>query len=131
MVFAEVPERLPLGPVLRGERLASDDEDHPGGLRLLAISDRGTIGLGGPTRADVASGPGVPRDFVDFLRNVGLPPDKPMTGGTYGYGKAAAYIASRARTIVVHTRWPSPDGLESRFMGAGRVRPTSRRARPG
>ena len=33
-----------------------------------------------------------------------------MTGGTYGYGKAAAYLASRARTIIVYTRWLSPGG---------------------
>lgn len=118
-VFREVPERLPLGPVLRGERLSTDDGVVPSGLRMLAISDRGTIGLGGPTRANVASRPGEPRNFVDFLRNVGLPPDTPMTGGSYGYGKAAAYIASRARTIIVHTRWQSPTGPESRLMAAG------------
>ncbi len=119
LVFAVVPERLPLGPVLRGERLHTDDDAVPPGLRLLAISDRGTVGLGGPTRADVGSGPGEPRNFVDFLRNVGLPPDRPMTGGSYGYGKAAAYIASRARTVIVHTRWQSPSGPESRFIAAG------------
>ncbi len=118
-VFRDVPERLSLKPVLDGEPLVGDDADVIPGVRLLSISDRGTSGLGGPTRANVPSPPGESRHFVDFLRNVGLPPDKPMTGGTYGYGKAAAYIASRARTIVVHTRWLSPTGPESRFQAAG------------
>ena len=33
-------------------RLSTDDQDYLPRLRLLAVSDRGTIGLGGPTRAD-------------------------------------------------------------------------------
>ncbi len=119
VVFANVPDGLPLGRVLRDNKLVNDAGRQHRGLRLLAISDRGTVGLGGPTRADEVSEPGESRNFVDFLRNVGLPPDQPMTGGSYGYGKAAAYIASRARTIIVHTRWESPAGPESRFIAAG------------
>ena len=46
---------------------------------------------------------GEPRDFVDFVRNIGQPPDKDLGGGSFGYGKAAFYIASRARTILVDT----------------------------
>lgn len=38
-------------------------------LTALAIYDRGTVGLGGPTRADVSTNSDGPRDFVDFLRN--------------------------------------------------------------
>jgi hypothetical protein len=119
VIFAKLPDRLPLRAVLAEEALPDDPPDSDATLRLLAISDRGTIGLGGPTRADVASDPGQPRDFVDFLRNVGLPPDRPMTGGTFGYGKAALYLTSRARTICVYTRWKSPDGFQSRFQAAG------------
>lgn len=118
-VFASLPDRLPLRQVLAGEVILGEGPESDGTLHLLAISDRGTIGLGGPTRADIPSAPGEPRDYVDFLRNVGLAPDQPMTGGTYGYGKAALYLASRARTICVYTRWHSPDGPQSRFQAAG------------
>ena len=121
VLFRDRPDRLPLAAVLDQQTLPEDegDDDADPTLRLLALSDRGTIGLGGPTRADRPSPPGQPRDYVDFLRNIGLPPDRPMTAGTYGYGKAAAYLASRARTICVYTRWLAPGGPESRFQAAG------------
>lgn len=86
-------------------------------LRLLAMSDRGTKGLGGPTRADDLGAYDDSRDFVDFLRNVGEPPRR-IAGGTYGYGKAAFYRASGARTILVHTRCRLGRGSQSRLMAA-------------
>ena len=93
--------------------MAQDD------VKILAISDRGTHGLGGPTRADTVTAPGAPLDFVDFLRNIGEPPDPTRaTGGTYGFGKAALYLASKARTIVVYTRCKGDRGLESRFIAS-------------
>ena len=88
------------------------------GLRLLTVFDRGTTGLGGPTRADVMGKHGEPRDFVDFFRNVGTPPDKAQGGGTFGYGKAALYLSSSAHTILVHTRTKTAGRLQSRFMGS-------------
>ncbi|MDX1883238.1 hypothetical protein [Mycolicibacterium sp. 120270] len=101
--------------------------DPPPGLRLgealadsvqtLYIADFGTHGLGGPTRAD---DDGEPRDFVDFLRNIGQPPDKEFGGGSFGYGKAAFYIASRAQTIVVDTLCDTGSGeLERRLLACG------------
>jgi hypothetical protein len=92
--------------------------DEPEGCPVLAIYDRGTTGLGGPTRADTAADPGQPTNFVDFLRHVGQPPGRPLGGGTYGFGKAAYYLASRVRTICVHTRCAVGEGTESRFMAA-------------
>ena len=56
-----------------------------GPIRLLSVSDRGTRGLGGPTRADSAVGKS--RDFVSFIRNIGEPRDTALGGGTYGFGK--------------------------------------------
>lgn len=87
---------------------------------VLALSDRSTVGLGGPTRADVAAAPGQPANFVNFLRNVGHPQDRSLGGGTYGFGKAAYYVASRVRTICVYTRCLLPGGGvgETRFMAA-------------
>jgi len=87
------------------------------GMQTLYIADFGTHGLGGPTRAD---NPGEPRDFVDFLRNIGQPPDKEFAGGSFGYGKAAFYIASRAHTIVVDTLCATAGSrLERRLLACG------------
>lgn len=85
------------------------------GMETLYFADFGTDGLGGPTRADQ---PGTKRDFVDFVRNIGQPPDKDLGGGSFGYGKAAFYIASRAKTILIDTLCLDDDGRpERRFMG--------------
>jgi hypothetical protein len=70
---------------------------------VLFVSDRGTSGLGGPTRADEAM-PDRPHDYVSFVLNVGDPRDTEFGGGTYGFGKAVFYRLSTASTIVVHTR---------------------------
>jgi hypothetical protein len=90
------------------------------GPRMLVISDRDTRGLDGPTRADDAATDGAKRNFVDFLRNVGQPPaaGRGHTGGTFGYGKAALYLASETRTILVHTRCRHRGKLESRLTAA-------------
>jgi hypothetical protein len=101
-ILVDPPLGLPLG------------EEMLAGMQTLYIADFGTHGLGGPTRAD---DPGEHRDFVDFLRNIGQPPDKEFGGGSFGYGKAAFYIASRARTIVVDTLCAAKaNGLERRLM---------------
>jgi hypothetical protein len=98
------PPGLPLGDELRP------------GMEILHFADFGTDGLAGPTRAD-RDVPGQPRDFIDFVRNIGQPPDKELGGGSFGYGKAAFYIASRARTILVDTLCRVPGGrFERRFI---------------
>ncbi|WP_042450243.1 hypothetical protein [Streptacidiphilus jiangxiensis] len=86
-----------------------------GAVRLLTISDRGTRGLGGPTRADNAVGP--ERDFVSFIRNIGEPRDTALGGGTYGFGKGIFYLLSRPGTILVHSRCAVPGGRETRLIG--------------
>jgi hypothetical protein len=108
LVFARLAPKLGLGALLAG--------DDP--INVLAMSDRGTTGLGGPTRADQAPRPGEATDFVDFLRNVGTPPDKRLGGGTYGFGKVSLYLTSAVRTICVHTHCASADGVDARFMAA-------------
>lgn len=93
------------------EELAS-----PRGVWALYFADFGTDGLAGPTRADLA---GEPRDFIDFVRNVGQPPDKDFGGGSFGYGKAAFYLASRAQTVLIDTLCRLEDGsLERRIIGS-------------
>ncbi|GIE87360.1 hypothetical protein [Actinoplanes regularis] len=103
-------DKFPLRQILRGR------EWHSTIVRTLTVSDRGTKGLGGPTRADIARGD-EPRDWVSFVLNVGDPPDTKRGGGTYGYGKSILYQMSRAGTILVHTRTPTPAGLQNRLIG--------------
>jgi hypothetical protein len=103
---APTPERLPLMPILERPELS-----------VLFVSDRGTTGLGGPTRADRAVG-GEPHDYVSFFLNVGDPRDTQFGGGTYGYGKAVFFRNSEASTAVVYTRCTNEDGEdESRLVG--------------
>lgn len=124
IVFHETP---PLNSVNHGRvddlgqsvRHPEDVVASGGTVRILVVSDRGTTGLGGPTRANQFSSGSEARDFVDFFRNVGTPPDTAQGGGTFGYGKAALYLASAAQTILVHTRARVGRRLTSRFMVSG------------
>jgi hypothetical protein len=86
-------------------------------LRLLVVSDRGTTGLGGPTRADIESETDERRDFVAFVRNMGEPRDKELGAGTFGFGKTIFYLVSKARTIVVYTRCQTDGGYQTRLIG--------------
>ncbi|MFF4163465.1 hypothetical protein [Streptomyces sp. NPDC001741] len=84
-------------------------------IRVLAVSDRGTRGLGGPTRADTFD---AERDFVSFIRNIGEPRDTALGGGTYGFGKGIFYLLSNAGTILVHSRCRTEEGgFETRLIG--------------
>ncbi len=85
-------------------------------LRLLSVADRGTKGLGGPTRADEIAEGG--RDWVSFVLNVGEKRNTAQGGGTYGYGKAVLYRLSKIGTVLVHTRTGDPNGgLVTRLIG--------------
>lgn len=83
-------------------------------IRIMTVSDRGTTGLGGPTRADQATDV---RDFVAFIRNSGEPRDKALGGGTYGFGKGIFYLLSQAGTVLIHTRCETKGGLQTRLIG--------------
>jgi hypothetical protein len=84
-------------------------------VRIMIISDRGTRGLGGPTRADDAVG--MDRDFVSFVRNIGEPRDTEFGGGTYGFGKGIFYLISKAGTVLIHTRCQVEGGFDTRLIG--------------
>ncbi|MDQ1010581.1 hypothetical protein QFZ82_005066 [Streptomyces sp. V4I23] len=104
------------GAPTRAENFPLHSTLRRGSVRLLAVSDRGTRGLGGPTRADKAVGP--ERDFVSFIRNIGEPRDTPLGGGTYGFGKGIFYLMSQSGTILVHSRCRTADGeFETRLIG--------------
>jgi hypothetical protein len=107
-VFGSVPSAVDVHTRLLG------DGDFP----ILAVSDFGTRGLSGPTRGDVVPQPGESTNFVDFMRYIGRPPNRAYAGGTYGFGKAAYFLASSLKTICVYTRFSNGHGMESRFMAA-------------
>lgn len=86
-----------------------------GSIRVLTISDRGTKGLGGPTRADNAVTKD--NDFVSFVRNVGEPRNTALGGGTYGFGKAIFYLLSKSGTVLIHTRCKIGNSYETRLIG--------------
>jgi hypothetical protein len=97
---------LPLQPILERPELS-----------VLFVSDRGTTGLGGPTRADEVIAD-KPKDYVSFVLNVGDPRDTTHGGGTYGFGKAVFFRTSEASTIIVHTHCRNEsDAIESRLVG--------------
>jgi hypothetical protein len=99
-----------------GELPLLDELDKP--LSILYVSDRGTRGLGGPTRADATTEEEA-HDYVSFLLNVGDPRDSPLGGGTYGFGKAVFFLASTAGTVLIHTRCRDEFGNpESRLIGS-------------
>lgn len=86
-------------------------------VAMLIVTDRGTRGLCGPTRADLASDEY--NDFVAFVRNSGRAEGKMLGGGTYGFGKGVLYDASVASTIMVFTRTSSAGRPVTRFMAIG------------
>ncbi|MFF8228724.1 hypothetical protein [Streptomyces caelestis] len=79
------------------------------------MTDTGTRGLGGPTRADVAV-PGQ-SDFASFVRKTGSSSKVTGRGGTYGFGKAVFHLLSASHTVVVHTRCRVNDRVETRLIG--------------
>jgi len=84
---------------------------------MLVVSDRNTVGLGGPLRAGTRPADDEKPDFVQFMRNVGEPRDHEHGGGTYGFGKGIFYRLSKASAILVDTR-ATGVGPSRRLMGA-------------
>jgi hypothetical protein len=120
--------RLLTGPdmdVLRG-RIFTGDPPKTGLAELLRhdevwaleVSDRGTVGLGGPIRNDLAVDPGMDTDFMDLVFNIGAPRDAYLGGGTYGFGKTVSYVASSVGTILIWSRCEGSSGLEHRLIGS-------------
>ena len=104
-IFRELPHGSPSKDCLQDMRSRER-------LLVMEICDFGTIGLGGPTRADRMPAETEVTDFIDFLRNVGTARDTQQGAGTYGFGKVALYTASRCDTIIVDTlpRGSGPEG---------------------
>ncbi|MGH4001838.1 MAG: hypothetical protein ACRDTJ_30745 [Pseudonocardiaceae bacterium] len=85
---------------------------------MLVVSDRNTVGLGGPLRAGHRAPVGERPDFVQFLRNIGEPNDNQFGGGTYGFGKGIFFRVSQVSTILVDTRTLESGSAGRRLMGS-------------
>ena len=85
---------------------------------VMEICDFGTIGLGGPVRSDRIKVGEERTDFIDFLRNIGIARDTELGGGTYGFGKAALFRASRCNTVIVDTLPHGMGPKERRLIGS-------------
>lgn len=85
-------------------------------LHILEVFDRGTYGLDGPVDLSPTR-KGEPCNFQDLILKVGVPRDDGKGGGTYGFGKTAAYAFSGQGTVIFWTRCRSTGGdLEYRFV---------------
>lgn len=106
------------------DRLFMEGERVPGrhrvpraeNLHILEVFDRGTSGLDGPTDLSPTR-PGDPCNFQDLILKVGVPRHDGKGGGTYGFGKTAAYAFSGQGTVIFWTRCRNAAGrLEHRFI---------------
>lgn len=111
----ELRDRIFTGSVrqLGLDKLLSSDE-----IWVLEVVDRGTTGLQGPIRNDLAVDKDAPTNFIDLVFNVGAPKDFKMGGGTYGFGKSIAYSISKVGTTLIWSRCQTSDGLEDRLIGS-------------
>lgn len=93
-IFADIPRHLLDNLPRLSESLSGKD------FRVLTITDRGTTGLGGPSRANEVR---ETMDFANLVFNVGAHRDNPLRGGTHGFGKMVAFYASASKTIIIHS----------------------------
>ncbi|WP_135452763.1 hypothetical protein [Mycobacterium sp. DL99] len=84
----------------------------------VEISDRGTVGLGGPVRNDRAIPPNSVTHFIDLIFNIGATKGDPTSGGTYGFGKSIAYMVSQVSAIIVWSRCATDKGPEDRLIAS-------------
>lgn len=89
-----------------------------GAVSAVEISDRGTVGLGGPIRNDRAIPPDSVTHFIDLIFNIGASKGDSTSGGTYGFGKSIAYMVSDVGAVVVWSRCATDAGPEDRLIAS-------------
>lgn len=91
-------------------------------LSCIEIVDRGTSGLNGePTiSAPKHDNFGRPLDtnFRDLIFTLGATRDTELGGGTYGFGKVAAFGVSKAKTLIYWTRCWYKGELQHRLIAS-------------
>jgi len=87
------------------------EKDQP----YIIIEDSGTVGLAGPTEANIKS---LTTNFVSFVRNIGQDKHDQHSGGAFGFGKSVFFRFSSVKTIITYTRTKDENGIVvSRLMG--------------
>lgn len=85
-------------------------------LRLLEVYDRGTAGLDGPVDLRPVRGGGS-TNYQDLILKIGVATHEGTGGGTYGFGKTAAFAYSQVGTVIYWTRCRAGEGgFEHRFV---------------
>lgn len=85
-------------------------------FRILEVFDRGTKGLDGPADLSPAAR-GKSARFQDLILKFGVSHNNGTTGGTYGFGKTAAFAFSGIGTVIYWTRCRNPEGeIEDRLI---------------
>ena len=87
-------------------------------ISAVEVSDRGTVGLGGPIRNDLAVDPGVDTDFIDLVFDIGAPGMPTWAAGAYGFGKTISYVSSSVGAVLIWSRCEGSSGLEHRLIGS-------------
>ncbi|MBO9706696.1 MAG: hypothetical protein J7521_00660 [Caulobacter sp.] len=110
---SEVFGQPPLAPASRTAFNEAFSIERP---LILEIADFGTVGLGGPIRADDAVSATQSRRFVNFVWNLGSASDVVQGGGTYGFGKSSLFRASFFKTIIVDSLAQDNGSTERRLI---------------
>lgn len=108
-VFSDTPEYLP-----DLHRSLTEDNTY-----VLEIYDRGTVGLNGPIRANEAAAPGEANNFNPLVFDLGTTKEAEDSGGTYGFGKNAAFEASSSHSLVYWSATENSEGeIEHRLIAS-------------
>ncbi len=73
------------------------------GLHVTEVYDRGTRGLDGPIVAGQVASPGSSNNFNALVFDIGTTKGRSGSGGTYGFGKTAAFEASACHAVIYWT----------------------------
>ncbi len=133
--WSKLKERVAAANRVRNARLEppefgdpSNLEAHP--LRVLEITESGTIGLVGPetvrTESDERYLPGgTPKAYLALTREDARREKQGLgSGGTYGLGKAVLWAASSVQTVVFFSRLSAPEnGTTHRLAAQARLGP--------
>lgn len=85
---------------------------------VIELSDRGTTGLTGNIDPRIATAEGEPKNFANLVFTYGATRNTGSTGGTYGYGKVAAFGSSDLGTVIYWTRCEHNGKLEYRLIAS-------------
>ena len=100
----------------KADALISQLREHTDeGKPFVIVRDVGTVGLAGPTEANV---PGKKRNFVSFVRNIGQDSHAKNDGGGFGFGKSVFFRFSGAKTLITYSHTEDEHGKAvARLMG--------------